>query len=672
MQQKLFPACKALIVFFVFALLCTEAQGQFTRYIVRLKNKGGTPFTLATPSAYLSPRAVTRRTRYNIPVDSTDLPVTPNYVTQIRNIPNLTVLNISKWLNAVTIQTSSAAAITALNALPFVQSVSGIAARSAVTESAPRDKFEKEEDFTPLPSGRTERISADFFNYGTNSFNEIHLHNGEFLHNIGLRGETMQIAMLDNGFNNYTTLRAFDSARINGQILGTWDFVAREANVANDGSHGMNCLSIIAANIPGQFIGKAPKAAFWLYQTEDNSSEYPVEEFNWVCGAEKADSSGADVISSSLGYYDFDNASLNYTYSNMNGNTTICAIGADLAAKKGILVFNAAGNEGNNSWKFLITPADGDSVVAVGAVNVAGTVGSFSSYGPSSDGQIKPDISSVGVSAMIQTTGNTVAFGNGTSFACPNMAGLGTILWQAFPEFNNMKILAALRQAGHKATAPDDRVGYGIPNMKNAFASLLAEYATSSASVSNCRVTLNWNSKDVGAMKYEIERKGPTDAAYSKVGELNPQAGLNLSNRSYTFNTDLPNGSVGSFSFRIRQIIDTTAAGFQAVYIDTASVSLSSACGTVVVNPVADRILIQPNPSTGTTATLVVETTYAISNMPVSVFDAKGSLVLQLKESKAAGRKTIAIPASRLPQGKYYIKVWNGATELGTLEWLKL
>ena len=193
--------------------------------------------------------------------------------------------------------------------------------------------------------------------------------------------------------------------------------------MANDGSHGMNCLSTIAANIPGQFIGKAPKASFWLYQTEDNASEYPVEEFNWVCGAERADSSGADVMSSSLGYYDFDNATLNYTYSNMNGNTTIAAIGADLAAKKGIIVFNAAGNEGSNAWHFLITPADGDSVVAVGAVNTNGVVGSFSSYGPSSDGQIKPDMASVGVAAMVQTTSNTIGFSNGTSFACPNMAG---------------------------------------------------------------------------------------------------------------------------------------------------------------------------------------------------------------------------------------------------------
>ena len=154
----------------------------------------------------------------------------------------------------------------------------------------------------------------------------------------------------------------------------------------------MSCFSTIAANIPGQFVGKAPQANFWLYQTEDNSSEYPIEEFNWACGAEKADSSGADVISSSLGYSTFDNASLNHAYGDMNGNTTMAVIAADLAAKKGLLVFVSNGNFGASAWHYLSTPADGDSVIAVGAVNTNGVVGSFSSYGPSSDGQIKPDV----------------------------------------------------------------------------------------------------------------------------------------------------------------------------------------------------------------------------------------------------------------------------------------
>jgi hypothetical protein len=485
----------------------------------------------------------------------------------------------------------------------------------------------------------------------------------------------MQIAMLDNGFNNYTGLKAFDSANINGQVLGTWDFVAREQNVANDGSHGMNCFSTIAANIPGQFIGKAPKASFWLFQTEDNATETPVEEFNWVCGAERADSSGADVLSSSLGYYDFDNATLNYTYSNMNGNTTIAVRGADMAAKKGLIVFNAAGNEGGNSWKFLITPADGDSVVAVGAVNVAGNVGGFSSYGPSSDGQIKPDMASIGVAALVQTTGNTVGSSNGTSFACPNMAGLGTILWQAFPEYNNMKIIRALQQAGSKFATPDDRVGYGIPNMKTAFSNLLVEYATSSSTINGCRVSVSWNSKDVAAMKYEIERKAPGETLFTKVGELNPQAGVVLANLSYQFNNDLTSGPAGNFSYRIRQIIDTAAATFTAVYIDTTNINVTSACvatGTTNPNPTKELVMVQPNPVSGPTVSLIVETAYAVTNMPVAVYDAKGSLVMEVKDAKGTGRKIIDLNISRLSKGKYYIKVLNGQKTIGTTEMIRL
>jgi hypothetical protein len=778
---------KFIPVFLVSLFLISESQAQFSRYIVRLKNKGGTPYTFSNPIAYLSQRAIDRRVKYSIAIDSTDLPVTPSYVTQIRNVPNVTLLNVSRWMNAVTIQTTDPNAINTINGFSFVQSLTGIASRMADNGRNAPDKFALENIITELPpsTDRIEDITADYFNYGTLAYNEIHLHNAEFLHNIGLRGQGMQIAMLDNGFNNYLALKAFDSINANGQVLGTWDFVAREANVSNDGSHGMNCFSIIGANIPGQFVGKAPKASFWLYQTEDNASEYPIEEFNWSCGAERSDSSGADVISTSLGYYTFDNATLNYTYTNMNGNTTIAAIAADRAAKKGLIVFAANGNEGNGAWHFLITPADGDSVVAVGAVNSAGVIGSFSSYGPSSDGQIKPDISSVGVGTVIQNTNNTIGTGSGTSFACPNMAGMSTCLWQGFPEFNNMKIVKAMQQAGSKATNPDDRVGYGIPNMKLAFGNLLIDFATSASTIDTCTAKINWTSKDVSAMKYEIERKLPGQLVYTKVGELNPTAGLLLSNHSYQFSNTIINSTGGTVSYRIRQIIDTAVSTFMAVYIDTTNVSISASCfsaflignatssatvngcnatinwtsrdlgnmkyeierkvpgelvyskvgdvaaqaGVVLINhsyqfnnaiisptagtvsyrirqiidtaaatfaavyidtadvtipggcfatgtgnidPNKELVTVQPNPVSGSSVNLIIETAYAVTNMPIAVYDGKGRLLMQLYNSKGTGKKTIALNIDRLAKGKYYIKVFNGQKEIGTAELLKL
>lgn len=665
---------RSILLIVLASFFLTEANAQFSRYIVKLKNKGGSPYSLLNPSVYLSPRSLARRARYGTSVDSTDLPVTPSYLAQIRAIPNLTVLNVSRWLNAVTIQTTNAAAITALNNLSFVQGVVGFAARMNEGPGPVTGKFETIQEGIP-ESERLTGTAADYFNYGTAAFNEIHLHNGEFLHNIGLRGQNMQIAMLDNGFNNYLGLKAFDSINANGQVLGTWDFVAREQNVANDGSHGMNCLSTIAALMPGQFVGKAPKASFWLYQTEDNASEYPIEEFNWVCGAEVSDSVGADVISSSLGYLTFDNTSLNHTYADMNGNTTIAANGADLAAKKGLLVFLAAGNEGQNSWHYIITPADADSVVCVGAVSSAGNVGGFSSYGPSSDGQVKPDVASVGVSAVVQTTANTIGFSNGTSFACPNMAGMGTCLWQGFPEYNNMRILQALRKASNRYTNPDDRTGYGIPNLKLAFSDLLAQFATSNSSITGCAATINWTSKDVNAMKYEIERKAPSESVYTKVGEVAATGGNGLSIKSYSFSNNLTSGSSGIYSYRIRQIIDTAAASFSSAYIDTTDLTISSACivtGVGNIDPSKRTITIQPNPAYSSTANLVIDTPGAISKMPVLIYDANGSLVMKLNEQKGTGKKTIQLSLEKLAKGKYFIRVFNGEQVLGNTELIRL
>ena len=652
-------------------LFISEAEAQFTSYIIKLKNKGGNPYSISTPSAYLSQRAIQRRTKYGIAIDSTDLPVTPSYITQIAAVANVTVLNVSKWHNSVSIKTSDPNAITTINGFAFVQSVAAIAPRLQIPTvrkfNLPAEPF--------VPSQRPTGIDADYFNYGAGSLAEINLHKGQFLHNIGLRGQGMLIAMLDGGFQSYNTLDAMDSIIANNQVVDTWDFYSKHSTVSDDHWHGMACLSTIAGNIPGTFIGKAPKANFMLYRTEDVVPEYPIEEFNMVCGMERADSAGTDIISASLGYSEFDNAIFDHTYADMNGNTTIAVIGADLAAKKGILFFNSAGNEGGATWHYLTTPSDGDSVVAVGAVSAAGAVAGFSSYGPSSDGQIKPDVASVGDNALVQWTNNTITLMDGTSFACPNMAGLGTILWQGFPEVNNMRIVRALREAGSIASTPNDRIGYGIPDMKSAFGTLLTEFATSSSTITGCRIFVNWTSKDVSAMKYEIERKAPGETDYSKVGELTPAAGVLLANHSYEFINTIPTGSSGIFSFRIKQIIDTAAATFAAAYIDTTTATVASACVvTAVVNPGTNDnyVTVRPNPSSGSTATLIVETNDAVSSMPILIYNMSGRLVHRMQDSKGSGRKIIDIPVGKLAKGKYFINVYDKNALIGTAEFMRL
>ncbi|HEY2721189.1 MAG TPA: S8 family serine peptidase [Chitinophagaceae bacterium] len=645
------------------SLLIHHANAQFTRYIVKFKDKNGTPYTLSNPLAYLSQRSIDRRVRYGLSVDSTDLPVNPTYITEVKNVPNVILLNISKWLNAVTIQTTDANALTTINNFSFVKSAAQIAARMNNPQSS-NLKFEN--NFSTVNSSivKSEQANANYYNYGNASFNEIHLHNGEFLHNIGLRGKGMQIAILDNGFNNYTSsaFTAFDSVNANNQVLGTWDFVAREQNVANDGNHGMSCFSIIAANIPGQFVGKAPQASFWLFQTEDNSSEYPIEEVNWACGAERADSSGADVITTSLGYTVFDSASLDHSYADMDGNTTMAAIAADLAAKKGILVFAANGNDGNDTWHYLSTPADGDSVIAVGAVDANSTIGSLSSYGPSSDGRIKPDIASVGVSAILENASGVVAFGNGTSFATPNIAGLSTCLWQGFPELNNMEIRTALWQSGSISNAPDDRIGYGIPDMKTAFSILLIDFSTSSGVDTNCKATLNWTTKDVSSMRYEIERKAFGESSYSKIKDVAAEPNIAvLATHSYQTSDSLINVQAGTVSYRIRQIIDTAAATFTAVYIDTVDIGLASSCITTGINPVNpnnNKISIIPNPAHDQ-LTLRVETENAILHLSIRIVDMSGHSVLQFERSKSVGAQNFDLPVFRLSKGKYTIAVYD-------------
>jgi subtilisin family serine protease len=298
------------------------------------------------------------------------------------------------------------------------------------------------------------------------------------LHELGFTGDGITIALLDAGYQAYKSNRAFDSIRSQGKILGEWDYVMNEASVNEDYFHGANCLSIIAANIPGVMVGSAPHASFWLLRTEDVYSEYPVEEQNWAAAAEFADSAGADMISTSLGYNIFDNPIYNHVYAQRDGNTTIITRAADLAAHKGMIVTVSAGNDGarTDDYKYVSVPADADSVLTVGAINGAGVIASFSCWGPNGAGKLKPNVVSVGQGTILVNTAGNAVGGNGTSYSNPNMAGLVACLWEAFPEFTNMEIINAVQESSDRYLNPDpQRYGYGIPNFRIAYENLLKE-----------------------------------------------------------------------------------------------------------------------------------------------------------------------------------------------------
>ncbi|HSC38760.1 MAG TPA: S8 family serine peptidase, partial [Chitinophagaceae bacterium] len=353
----------------------------------------------------------------------------PAYIDSILSVPNVSWLNQSKWMNQVCIKITDAAALTKINSFPFVKVSSPIAVRMAVPAWAPTtDKLEDidgEERAGGIesPSG----VQANYYNYG-NNLPQVHIHQGEYLHNLGFHGENMTIAILDAGFYGYLTNPMFDSVRLNSQILGTYDYVNLKTSVNEENYHGMSCFSTIAANRPGIMTGTSPKAKFWLLKTEDVTSEYPVEEQNWAAAAEFADSAGADLISTSLGYDIFLDHSFDHLYVDRNGHTALSTRAANLAVSKGILVTASAGNDGTsaNENKYILCPADGDSVLTIGATDVNGTIASFSCWGPNSSGRVKPDVVSVGYNSIVSNTvGNPVAL-SGTSFSNPNLAGLVT------------------------------------------------------------------------------------------------------------------------------------------------------------------------------------------------------------------------------------------------------
>jgi serine protease AprX len=640
-------SCTLAIMIF----LTISAKSQ--KYLVRFADKNNSAFSLSNPSAYLSQRSIDRRSRFNIPLDSTDLPVSTAYLDILRSIPGVTVLNTSKWLNQVSIQVADHSALNKIALFPFVKATTSLTYRSKGNSRSHLASFgkrtTKEQTFEP---GRKKHISANFFDYG-NTFNQIHIHNGEFLHNLGLRGQNMVIGILDAGFQNYHSLRAFDSVNAKKQVLGTWDFISNNTNVADDNAHGMQCFSIIAGNIPGTYVGTAPKAGFYLFRSENSSSEYPVEEHDWVCAAERVDSVGGDVISSSLGQY-------NYNYQEMNGNTSMVAYGADLAARKGILVVNAAGNEGANNWKYISTPADGDSVLAVGAVNASGQPATFSSYGPSADGQVKPDVAAVGAGTWVQLTNNNIGTGNGTSFACPVIAGLVTCLWQGFQELNNMAIIDALRQAGNNATTPNDRIGYGIPDVRKAMGILLKQFVSVSASSDNCKTSIRWSSKDLSAMKYEVERKTSSDSAFHKIADITG-TGTEFSTRSHDFTDILTKVDAGPVFYRIRQIIDTNATNTTSVYLDTVAVNVQPSCALM------GQINVFPNPSQGK---FTIQTAFEepVNNLQILVYNTSGQTVVKRKETKPNGVYNYIIEFPQLANGRYFVSIYKNKELIGTKE----
>lgn len=461
---------------FVFIFLCISGifcVNDLTaqdRYVLQLADKNNSPFNINNPSAFLSPRSIARRQKQNIAITTNDLPVNPSYLTAISNT-GATILNYSKWLNTVTIQTADTNILNACIALPFVLSgnnVGRVAQPNEISEVSKTKFSEKYNRNNPFAeqSNSTSKVAA--FNYGP-GFHQINMMNGDALHNSGYSGDGMMIAIMDAGFWRADSCSIFDSLFMNNQIVTTWDFVLGNSFVFDYHSHGSSCLSTMAANLPGVMVGSAPHAKYILLRTEDGATENIIEEYNWAAAAEFADSIGADVFTTSLGYTLFDNPAHNHTYAQLDGNTAPMTIAEDLAAEKGIVVINSAGNEGNSAWNYVSVPADADSNLAIGAVDSMEQYASFSGKGPTVDGRVKPDVCAQGAGTYVVWPGDgSMVPGNGTSFSGPLLAGLAACLWQTHPMLSNMDIVQAIKKSASQYAAPDSLLGYGIPDFTQA------------------------------------------------------------------------------------------------------------------------------------------------------------------------------------------------------------
>jgi len=448
---------KLIIILLTGIIFNSVAQIAPDKYYIQFTDKNDSPYSIDNPEEFLTQRAIDRRARYNIPISENDIPVNAAYIAGIGTF-DVQILNHTKWLNGVTIYTTDAAVIYDIEALPYVSAVRKVNNQNNYKSNKFDNLIDKE------TSNNSGIKSSSALDYGL-GYDQIQQLNGIKLHEKGYLGQGMVVAVLDAGFTGVIEHPVFKYLWDNNKILGTKDFVYVGGDVYEGHEHGKMVLSCMGANLPGEMIGTAPEADYWLLRSEEGPLENVIEEYNWVSAAEFADSVGADVINSSLSYFGFDMPEWSYDPEDMDGNTAISTIGADIAASKGMIVCNSAGNSGT----LVGAPADGDSVFTVGSVRLDGDRSGFSSIGPTADGRIKPNIMSCGEGATIAVGNDFISTGgNGTSFSSPIMAGMVTCLWQSHPEMTAMEIQESIMESGTTADNPDNFYGWGIPDFAGA------------------------------------------------------------------------------------------------------------------------------------------------------------------------------------------------------------
>ena len=484
--------CKTILLALLVIAFAESASAQ-NRYIVYFKDKNSSTFNTSDPGKFLSPRAISRRLKQGIDVTTDDLPVNRNYIQQI-NSAGAKVYFTSRWLNCALVQTTTDVA-TSLQLLSFVSRVEFVAPGMRLTSGRVRSTKNRKQ------SGGAEATKRQLQMVGIDEMQQ----DDEF-------GKGIFVAVLDAGFPGVDTGQPFQHLFSDHQITDSYDFVFNTKNVFRYDDHGTEVFSVIAAN-SDTFTGGAYEAAFQLYVTEDNDSEYRVEEYNWLFAAERADSLGVDVIHSSLGYNTFDDSSMDYNKTvDLNGKIAIISKAATAAIARGIVVVCSAGNEGNNAWGTVTPPADVDGIIAVGSVTSQEARSPFSSYGPTSDNRYKPDVMAMGSGTSVINPNGTNGFASGTSLAAPLVTSLVTGLIQRFPDIDPNTIAQKVISTASQAEHPDNLMGFGIPSYAAAKASLEGMLPLEEISVYP-------NPTDTG--KFSVRFKQPSVEAIIIVYDLN-------------------------------------------------------------------------------------------------------------------------------------------------------
>lgn len=449
-----------LNIFFLFTFFTAYSQNLPKQYRIDFTDKKGTTYSINNPGSFLSEKAIARRAKYNISLTESDLPVSELYCDSIVSCGAI-IFSKSKWFNSVTIGIENDSIIEKIKKISFVKEITFLAPKRSIKVST-RPKVI---NITNFDTNVFDSTSLENF-YGA-TFDETIYVNGQYLHQKGFFGKEIVIAVLDAGFLNTDSIVYFTDIFDSERIIDTYDFVKDNKGVYESGNHGTTVFSVIGSFYPGKIIGSAPQASYILLRTEDKDTEYLIEEENWIAGAERADSMGADIITSSLGYSIFTDTSQNHRIKDLDGKTIRVSIAADIAFSKGIIVVGSAGNYRDDDWKYISAPADALNIISVGALGSDSTISVFSSSG-FINGRIKPELATKGVAVSALDASGQIKEASGTSFSAPNITGFIACLLEEYPNAKPSELRAAIIRSCHQYFSPDSLLGYGVPDFKKA------------------------------------------------------------------------------------------------------------------------------------------------------------------------------------------------------------